>query len=116
MTIEIWGMICAGIAALVAGLVLARGRFLAASGAAKVLVLGPVFEAVALAIFAAEHFLAARDLMPIVPRWLPAPLFWTYFFGAALLAAAVSFILWRCVRWSAAFLPSFFFIISFPVA
>ena len=111
MTIEVWGMIGAGIAALVAGLVLARGRFLAASGAARVLVLGPVFEVVALAIFAAEHFLAARDLMPIVPKWLPAPLFWTYFVGAALLAAAISFIVWRHVRWSATLLALLFVII-----
>ena len=111
MTIEVWGMIVAGIAALVAGLVLARARFRAASGAAKVLVLGPVFEAVALAVFAAEHFLAARDLMPIVPKWLPAPLFWTYFVGAALLAAAISFIAWRHVRWSATLLALLFVII-----
>jgi uncharacterized membrane protein len=111
MTIEVWGMIGSGIAAVVAGLVLARARFLAASGAAKVLVLGPVFEAVALAVFAAEHFLAARDLMPIVPKWLPAPLFWTYFVGAALLAAAISFIAWRHVRWSATLLALLFVII-----
>jgi uncharacterized membrane protein len=75
------------------------------------LVLGPVFEAVALAIFAAEHFLAAHDLMPIVPRWLPGSLFWTYFVGAALLAAAISFIAWRHVRWSAALLAVLFLII-----
>jgi uncharacterized membrane protein len=104
-------MIGAGIAALVAGLVLVRARFAAASGAGKVLVLGPVFEAVALAIFAAEHFLAARDLMGIVPRWLPGPLFWTYFVGAALLAAAISFIAWRYVRWSATLLALLFLII-----
>ena len=101
MTVETWGMMGAGIAALVAGLFLVRTRFVAASGAGRVLVLGPVFEAVALAIFAAEHFLAARDLAGIVPRWLPGPLFWTYFVGAALLAAAISFIAWRYVRLSA---------------
>lgn len=102
MTIEVGGMIGAGVAALVAGLVLVRGRCEAASGADKIVVLGPVFEAVALAIFAAEHFTAARDLMGIVPRWLPGPpLFWTYFVGAAWLAAAISFIAWREVRWSA---------------
>ena len=56
------GMIAAGIAALLAGLFLVRARFAAASGAGKILVLGPIFEAVALAIFAAEHFLAAREL------------------------------------------------------
>jgi uncharacterized membrane protein len=111
MSVEAWGMIGAGIAALVAGVFLVRARFAAASGADRVLVLGPVFEAVALTIFAAEHFLAARDLMGIVPRWLPGPLFWTYFVGAALLAAAISFIAWRYVRWSASLLALLFLII-----
>ena len=104
-------MMGAGLAALVAGLFLVRERFAAASGAGRVLVLGPIFEAVALAIFAAEHFLAARDLSGIVPRWLPAPLFWTYFVGAALLAAAISLIAWRYVRWSASLLAVLFLII-----
>lgn len=111
MPLQVWGMIGAGIAVLVAGLVLARVRVRAASGAGRVIVLGPVFEATALAVFAAEHFLAARDLMPIVPRWMPAPLFWTYFVGAALLAAAISFIAWRHVRWSATLLALLFLII-----
>jgi hypothetical protein len=104
MSVEVLGMVGAGVAALVAGLILARARFRAASGAGRVVVLGPVFEATPLAVFAAEHFTAARDLMPIVPRWIPGPLFWTYFVGAALLAAAVSFIAWRHVHWSAALL------------
>ena len=102
MSIVAWGMMGTGVAALVAGLILVRKRFLAATGAGKAVVLGPVFEAVALAIFSAEHFLAARDLMRIVPRWLPDPLFWTYFVGVAWLAAAISFIAWRHVRWSSA--------------
>jgi uncharacterized membrane protein len=105
------GMIGAGLAALVAGLFLVRGRFAAASGVGSVLVLGPVFEAVALAIFAAEHFLAASGLATIVPRWLPGPLFWTYFVGVALLAAAISLIAWRYVRWSASLLAVLFLII-----
>jgi uncharacterized membrane protein len=111
MSVLTSGMIGAGIAALAAGLFLVRERFAAASGAGKVLVLGPVFEAVALAIFAAEHFLAARGLSAIVPRWIPGALFWTYFVGAALLAAAISFIAWRYVRWSASLLALFFLII-----
>lgn len=110
MTVEVWGLIGAGLAALPAGLVLVRVRFAAASGAGRILVLGPVFEAVALAIFAAEHFLAARDLMGGVPPWLPGPLFWTYFVGAALLAAAISLIAWRYVRWSASLLALLFLI------
>jgi len=101
----------AGLAALIAGLVLVRTRMAAASGAGRLLALGPVFEAVSLAVFAAEHFFAARDLAPIVPHWLPYPLFWVYFVGAALLAAAVSFVAWRHVRWSAALLALLFLII-----
>src|SRR5580698_6595222 len=111
MAVLTWGMIGAGVIALFVGLLLVRSRFAEASGAGKILVLGPVFEAVALAIFAAEHFLAARDLSGAVPRWLPGPLFWTYFVGIALLAAAISFIAWRCVRWSASLLALLFLII-----
>jgi uncharacterized membrane protein len=111
MSVESCGVIGAAIAALAAGLFFVRARFTAASGAGKVLVLGPVFEAVALSIFAAEHFLAARGLSVIVPRWLPGALFWTYFVGVALLAAAISFIVWRYVRWSAFLLAVLFLII-----
>src|SRR5690348_1941423 len=111
MTVEVGGIVGVGLAALLTGLALARPRLLAVSGADRLIMMGPVLEATALAIFAAEHFTAARDLMPIVPRWLPAPLFWTYFVGAALLAAAVSFIAWRHVRWSAALLALLFLII-----
>ena len=111
MSIVASGMIGTGIAALMAGLFFVRPRFAAASGVDRVLVLGPVFEAVALTIFAAEHFLAARGLSAIVPRWIPGALFWTYFVGVALLAAAISFIAWRYVRWSASLLALFFLII-----
>ena len=111
MSQETLGMICAGVAVLAAGLFLVRARFAGASGAGKILVLGPVFEAIALAIFAAEHFLAARDLSAIVPRWMPGALFWTYFVGAALLAAAISLIAWRYVRWSTTLLALLFMII-----
>lgn len=115
MTVLVWGMIAASVAALVAGLALVRPRLRAAKGADKLIVLGPVFEAVALAMFAAEHFLDARDLMGIVPKWLPGPMFWTYFFGVALAAAAVSFVVWRGVRWSSVGLVLFFWIIVLVV-
>ena len=111
MNFEVYGLMGAGVVALIVGLVLVRARFRAASGADKALVLGPVFEAVALAVFAAEHFLMARDLMSIVPPWLPGALFWTYFVGVAWLAAAISFIVWRYVRWSAALAALLFLII-----
>jgi uncharacterized membrane protein len=99
------------LAALAAGLARVRSRFRAASGADKVIVLGPVFEAAPLAVFAMEHFLDAHDLMQMVPPWLSGHLFWTYFVGVCLAAAAVSFIVWRCVSWSAPLLALLFLII-----
>ena len=111
MSILAFLMIGAGIAVLLAGLFLVWPRFAAASGAGRILVLGPVFEAVALTIFAAEHFMSATISQTSCRRWLPAPLFWTYLVGAALLAAAISFIAWRYVRWSASLLALLFLII-----
>lgn len=111
MLVEVWAMVCAGVAVLAAGVVLARGRFRAASGAGKILVLAPVFEAAPLAVFSAEHFTVARALMPAVPHWLPYPLFWVYFVGVALVSAAISFVAWRHVNWSAPLLALLFLII-----
>ena len=79
MSVLTGGMIGAGIATLIAGLILVRTRFAATSGAGRVLVLGPVFEAVALAIFAALFFLiivATVDL-PNLPKHIHERLFWT---------------------------------------
>lgn len=104
MTAEAVGMMAAGVVTLASGVVLVMPRLGTAAGLERVLVLGPVFEATAFAIFGAEHLLAARDLMGIVPRWIPGPLFWTYFVGVAWIAAAISLIAWRYVRWSAALL------------
>ncbi len=111
MTREVGAMTVAGVAALAAGLVLARARFGAASGADKMIALAPVLEAAPLVVFSMEHFTAARDLVGMVPKWLPAHMFWVYFVGVALVSAGISFLAWRCVRWSAALLALLFFII-----
>src|SRR5216683_5254735 len=67
MSVQVWGMMEAGVAALVAGLILVWARFREASSVGRALVLGPVFEATALAVFAAEHFVAWRHV-----RWAAA--------------------------------------------
>jgi uncharacterized membrane protein len=115
MTLEVWAMIIAGAVILIAGLILAWPRFQSATGIDKILTLALVFEAVPLAIFAMEHLFDAHDLMGAVPKWLPGPLFWTYFFGVALLAAAISFILSRCVGISSSLLALFFLLIAVSV-
>jgi uncharacterized membrane protein len=56
----------------------------------KIVQFGPVFFAIPMAIFGADHFIAARFVATIVPKWIPAHLFWVYFVGVALIAAALS--------------------------
>jgi uncharacterized membrane protein len=73
-------------------------------------VLGYAFVAGPLAAFGTEHLLAPRSIMTLVPSWIPAPLFWTYFVGIGLFAAALSFIARKHVRWSALLLALMFFI------
>jgi uncharacterized membrane protein len=67
-------------------------------GVLRLLALGPVFVAAALAAFAGEHFTAAATLARIVPKFMPGRLFIAYFVGVAHLAAALSFALKRYVR------------------
>ena len=83
---------------LAAGLVAVRRQFLVASRLDRVIVLGPVFVAAPLALFGAEHVVAAQFVMQAVPAWMPARLFWAYFVGTALLATATSFVLMKQVR------------------
>jgi uncharacterized membrane protein YphA (DoxX/SURF4 family) len=91
-----------GISFLIVGIVTYRRDFLASPrDAFGLTALGPVFVAAALAAFAGEHFTAAAALSRLVPKWMPARLFIAYFVGAAHLAAALSFVARRYIRWSA---------------
>lgn len=54
--------------------------------------LGRVLFAATMIIFGVEHFLFAEFVKALVPGWIPGELFWTYFAGAALIAAGVGFI------------------------
>lgn len=58
-------------------------------------VFGRVFVPVGLAMFGAEHLSAPRALAQGVPKWMPGHLFWAYFVGFALFAAATSIALNR---------------------
>jgi len=80
----------AGLVTLVSGMFAARKSLSAAKGPEKMIALGPIFFSVPLAVFGAEHFAYSRAISQIVPPWMPAHLFWTYFVGCALLSAAGS--------------------------
>lgn len=99
-----------GVSFLVVGMVTYR-RELASSTSREafgLVVLGPTFVAASLAAFAGEHFTAAKSLAQIVPKFMPARLFIAYLVGVAHLAAALSFVARRYVRWAAFFLTIMF--------
>lgn len=93
-----------GLIFLFAGLFAVRRELTAARGLDKLLELGPIFVAASLALFGAEHLAGAQFVMQAVPPWMPGPLFWTYFVGVALIAAATSIIKGKQVRLSATLL------------
>jgi len=100
----------AGLTFLIAGLVAVRKELVTARGLDKLIALGPVFVAAPLAVFGAEHFVDARDIMQLVPVWMPVRLFWTYFVGCSWIAAATSLVSMKYVRLSATLVGVAFFL------
>src|SRR5215475_10333371 len=73
------------------GLGLATGdNFKTARSLERVLAFGPLFFAIAMVVFGADHLPAAKFVAMGVPPWMPGRLFWAYFVGVALIAAALS--------------------------
>jgi len=90
----------AGIVLCLIGLLAAKSDVAQARGLDKVVTLGNLFFAAPLAVFGAEHFAAAQGISQFVPKFMPWPLFWTYFVGVALIAASLSIATKIQVRWS----------------
>ena len=108
----------AGIAILILGLtVLLKSSKLPAIGIEKAVLLGPVFFAVPMAVFGADHFMAPQIVAAMVPSWIPGHLFWTYFVGTALIAAALSMVVDRYSALAATLLGwmIFFFVLLLHV-
>jgi uncharacterized membrane protein len=103
-------MCLAGLVYLVTGVFFHRKEIGAASGWDKLISLGCVFIAVSLAAFAPEHFRGPDFVQNMVPRWMPAHLFWAYFVGCALFAAATSLAVGKYVRLSSTLLGLMFFL------
>lgn len=105
----------AGSISLILGFILYRRDMAAARGLDRLIVVGPVFVASSLATFGAEHLRAGRFMANMVPRWVPWHVFWIYFVGLCLIAAALSFLFRRCVGWSAPLLAALFLIFVFTM-
>jgi uncharacterized membrane protein len=108
-SINFW-MSLAGLLCLVPGVFLLRKDFSAARGWDKLIILGCLFIAVSLAVFAPEHFGGPMQVADMVPSWMPAHLFWAYFVGCALFAAAASLTARKFVRLSSTLLGLMFFL------
>ena len=93
-------MCTAGIALFLIGLWAAKNDVAQARGLDKIVALANLCFAAPLAVFGAEHFADAKTIMQLVPKFMPWHLFWTYFVGAALLAASLSIATKIQVRWS----------------
>jgi uncharacterized membrane protein len=90
----------AGIIVFAIALWAARTDIAQARGLGKFVALSNLCFAVPLAAFGALHLSAVEFVTPMVPSYMPWPLFWGYFFGFALLAASLSIATKILVRWS----------------
>jgi uncharacterized membrane protein len=82
-----------GIVLLAVGLTVAiKKDATQAHGTDMIVILGPVFMAVPIAVFGSEHFIAAESVSRMVPSWIPGHLFWVYFVGTALICAGLSMV------------------------
>lgn len=55
--------------------------------------IGKLLYALPLAVFGSFHFMSAQDMKGTVPGYFPAPVFWIYLTGLALLLAAIAIII-----------------------
>jgi uncharacterized membrane protein YphA (DoxX/SURF4 family) len=70
----------------------ARGEKNFTSLLEKLIPCGRVFYSLLMILFGLSHFIFANFIAAMVPKWLPAPMFWTYFFGVALIISGISII------------------------
>jgi uncharacterized membrane protein len=103
-------MCLAGIVYLVPGIFVFRKEIGAARGWDKLVAMGSIFIAVSLAVFAPEHFGGPMQVSEMVPSWMPWHVFWAYFVGCALFAAAASLTAKKLVGLSSALLGLMFFL------
>ncbi len=108
-SINFW-MCFAGLIYLVAGVLIQRKEIGAARGWDSLIAWGCIFIAVPLAVFAPEHFGGPMGVPEMIPSWIPWHLFWAYFVGCALFAAATSLTARKFVRLSSTLLGLMFFL------
>jgi uncharacterized membrane protein YphA (DoxX/SURF4 family) len=76
----------------------------------KFIPLGGVFFCMTMICFGIDHFLYTKAISVLVPGWLHAAMFWTWFAGAALMASGITIILKIKLKLSALLLASMLFL------
>ena len=85
-----WFLYLSGFVVLCPGLLTSWRDLRDAPLADKLLVAGPVFFAIPLGIFGAQHFILRAAIIQIIPPWIPGHLLIVLLVGACLIAAALS--------------------------
>jgi uncharacterized membrane protein len=93
-------MCSAGASILLIGAPAATKEMAHARGLDRIVALGSLCFAIPLAVFGALHLSSPGFVLPIVPPFVPARMFWVYLVGGALIAAALSIATNIGVRWS----------------
>ena len=93
-------MCAAGITLFLIGGWAAKNDVARARGLDKIVTLGNLCFAVPLAVFGTLHLFAPDFVKDLVPKYMPGRMFWVYFVGVALIAAALSIATKIGVRWS----------------
>ncbi len=63
----------------------------------KLIPCGRIFYSILIILFGWSHFVFTDFVSTMVPKWLPAPVFWTYFVGVALISSGIAIIfkIWK---------------------
>ena len=105
----IWAYVAFGVVfAIGVAAIFVRGDWQKARGIERLILFGPVFYAAPLAAFGTEHFTVAEGVASLIPPWIPWHMFWAYFVGVCLIAAAFSLVTGVRARLAAALLGVLF--------
>jgi putative oxidoreductase len=77
--------------------------------------IGRILYALVVAFFGINHFLNGTGMQNTVPSFIPGGVFWVYFTGAALLLAAISFLIDRQTKLAGLLLAAFLLIIVLTI-
>lgn len=107
----VWAYLAGGVVfAIGLAVIFLHGDWQKARGLDKLVLFGPVFYAAPVAVFGTEHFTETAAVASLIPSWIPFHLFWAYFVGVCLVAAALSMVTKIQARLSASLLALTFFL------